>query len=241
MMEKNFNPVIKTVQSLRKLSMDVMLTNKEIVESNDVIMQQIAEGGKLILASNDSIIINLWLNDKAKLVENTIVLLCIFKSIEDKFKNKDSSFLTETWQAHNHYKDVVFNNLKELKRIGDVIFVSENLKNWKDIWKTVSSNINKIISISETYRLKLALMENLQPEEIDGLTLDILKHIPWNYSDEEACLYEKEYVEAYHKLKESQSRRKNLWDKVLNILVSGVEETPTHRVQMKRWMEVLHN
>lgn len=237
MMENDFNPVIKAVQSLRKLSTDITLTNKEIVESNDEIMRQIAEAGKLIVVSNDSIIINLWVNEKAKLVENTIVLLGILKSIEDKFKNKDCTNLIEIWETHSHYKDVVLNILKELKKIGNIIFVSENLHKWEDIWKIVSVNINRILSISETYKLKLALMENLKPEEIDALTLDILKHIPWNYSDDEAYNYEKEYLKAYNELKESQSRQKSLWDKVLDVLAGGVEETPAHRVQMRRWME----
>ncbi|MBT2623379.1 hypothetical protein [Chryseobacterium sp. ISL-6] len=237
MMEKEFNPVIKAVQSLRKLSVDIRLSNQEIKDSNDEATKQISEAGKLIVASNDSIVINLWINEKAKLLENTSILLGILQSLEDKFKNKDCSNLLEIWQTHDHYREIVINTLEELQKIGNVIFIKENLQKWEDIWQIISANVGRILSIAETYKLKLAMMEALKPEEIDMLTNDILKHIPWNYSDDEAYKYEKEYLEAYNELKESQSKKKSLWDKVLDVLAGGVEETPAHRVQMRRWME----
>ncbi|MBK1895873.1 hypothetical protein [Chryseobacterium paridis] len=237
MMEKDFNPVIKAVQSLRKLSTDIKATNLEIKECNEKATQQIAEAGKLIIASNDNLIINLWVNEKAEVMENTTVLLGILQSLEEKFKNKDCSNLSEMWETHSHYKNIVMNSLLELKKIGNTIFVSENLQKWEDIWQIISLHVNKILSIAETYKLKLAMMEALKPEEIDMLTMDILKHIPWNYSDDEAYQYEKEYLQAYNELKESQSKKKSLWDKVLDVLAGGVEETPAHRVQMRRWME----
>lgn len=236
-MEKEFNPVIKAVQSLRKLSLDIRDGNKEIKDCDAEVLQQIAEAGKVIVASNDSIVINLWINEKAKLMENTVVLLGILQSIEDKFRNKDCSGLTEIWQTHNHYKKIVITSLGELKKIGVIILVLEDLQKWGDIWQIISVNVDKILSIVETYKLKLAMMEALKPEEINDLTMDILKHIPWNYSDDEAYKYEKEYLEAYHELKESQSGKKSVWDKVLDVLAGGVEETPAHRVQMRRWME----
>ncbi|WP_131329597.1 hypothetical protein [Chryseobacterium piperi] len=236
-MEKQFNPVIKAVQSLRKLSLDIKSTNKEIKESSDNAVQQIAEAGKLIATSNDSMVINLWIREKANVMENITVLFGILENIENKFNNKDTSNLTEIWEAHNHYRETVVAGLEKLKKIGDVIFVTENLQKWDGIWQIISLNVNKILSIAETYKLKLALMESLKPEEIDTLTMDILKYIPWNYSDDEAYKYEKEYLQAYNELKDSQSKKKSLWDKVLDVLAGGVEETPAHRVQMRRWMD----
>lgn len=236
-MEKDFNPAIKAIQSLRKLSTDVRSGNKEIKERDDEIKRQIADAGKLIFSSNDSIVINLWVVEKMSLMENTTVLLEILQNVEYKLRTKDCSDLIEIWQSYTYYKKNVITSLGELKKIGVIILMSENLQKWGNIWQLISENLDVILSIAETYKLKLAMMEVLRPEEIDNLTMDILKHIPWNYSDDEAYRYEKEYLEGYNGLKEAQSTKKKLWDKVLDVLAGGVEEAPAHRVQMRRWMK----
>ncbi|WP_172277694.1 hypothetical protein [Chryseobacterium sp. LAM-KRS1] len=234
MMEKDFNPLIKAVQSLRKLSIDIALTHKEIVAGNDEIIKQIEEAGELIVSSNDSIIINVWVTEKAKLTENIIVLLGLLRSIEDKFNTNDHSHLIEIRQTYNHYKDVVINILKEMQNVGNTIFTAGNLQKWDNIWEIISNNLNRVLSISESYKLKLTLMENLEPDEIDALTLDILKYIPWSYPDSEVQNYESQYAKAYHELNQSQSEKKNVWNKVLNVLAGGMDDTSAHRLSIKR-------
>ncbi len=233
-MEKDFNPLIKAVQSLRKLSIDIALTHKEIVAGNDEIIKQIEEAGELIVSSNDSIIINVWVTEKAKLTENIIVLLGLLRSIEDKFNTNDHSHLIEIRQTYNHYKDVVINILKEMQNVGNTIFTAGNLQKWDNIWEIISNNLNRVLSISESYKLKLTLMENLEPDEIDALTLDILKYIPWSYPDSEVQNYESQYAKAYHELNQSQSEKKNVWNKVLNVLAGGMDDTSAHRLSIKR-------
>ncbi|MBP2616133.1 hypothetical protein [Chryseobacterium jejuense] len=236
-MEKQFNPVIKAVQSLRKLSLDIKTTNKEIQSSDNEIRREIEDCGKLIATTNDNMIINLWIKEKAKLIENANALLKILEKIEEKFKKKETLGLTEVWETHEEYKNLVLDNFVTMERMGTAIFIDSNLEKWEGIWKDIKSSLNKILSISETYHLKLKMMEALKPDEIDDLTVDILNHIPWNYSDEDAFKYEQDYLVAYNEIKESQSKKKNLWDKILNALAGGIEETPAHRVQMRRWME----
>lgn len=236
-MEKEFNPVIKAVQSLRKLAVEIKSTNKEIQENDQAMRLKINEAGKLITATNNSMVVNKWLREKAKLLENSNVLLGILENIEVKFKNKDIKDLLEVWESHEHYKGLVLNGMDELKGAGIAILVDENLQKWKDLWKSIEISLNNILSIAETYNLKFRMMLALEPEEVDALTMDIIQHIPLNYSDEEAGKYEKEYLMAYNELKESQSKKKSIWDKVMNILAGGIEETPAHRVQMRRWMD----
>ncbi|WP_123966691.1 hypothetical protein [Chryseobacterium phosphatilyticum] len=236
-MEKQFNPVIKAVQSLRKLSLDIKTTNKEIQSNDTEIRQKIEDCGKQIAATNDSMVINLWIREKAKLIENSNALLKILEKIEEKFKEKEASGLIGIWETHEEYKNLVLDNFVVMERMGSTIFIDNNLEKWKGLWKDIRISLNKILSISETYHLKLKMMESLEPDEIDSLTEDILNHIPWNYSDEDAFKYEQDYLVAYNEIKESQSKKKNLWDKILNALAGGIEETPAHRVQMRRWME----
>ncbi|REC46467.1 hypothetical protein [Chryseobacterium pennipullorum] len=237
MMEKQFNPVIKAVQSLRKLSLDIKSTNKEIQSCDQEIRQKIEDCGKLIATTNDSMVINLWIREKAKLMENSDALLDVLKKIEQKFNDKDASGLLEIWETHESYKNFVLENFVTMERMGSAIFVGDKMEKWESAWSDIKNSLHKILSISETYHLKLKVMEILEPDEIDSLTEDILKHIPWNYSDEEAYQFEQEYLVAYKEIKESQSKKKNLWDKILNALAGGIEETPAHRVQMRRWMD----
>jgi len=237
MMEKQFNPVIKAVQSLRKLSLDIKTTNKEIQSSDTEIRQKIEDCGKQIATTNDSMVINLWIREKAKLIENSNALLKVLEKIEEKFKEKDASNLVGIWETHEEDKNLVLDNFATMERMGTAIFIDSNLEKWENLWEDIKNSLSKILSISETYHLKLKIMETLEPDEIDSLTEDILNHIPWNYSDDEAYQYEQEYLVAYNEIKESQSKKKNLWDKILNALAGGIEETPAHRVQMRRWME----
>ncbi|WP_047432838.1 hypothetical protein [Chryseobacterium indologenes] len=236
-MEKEFNPVIKAVQGLRKLAVEIKFTNQEMRTSDHQIRLNIGECGKLIASTNNGMVINLWIREKEHLLENLDHQLRILEKIEEKFKNRDAANLVEDWEMTEYYKDLIMNSIGGLKEAGDVIFVGESLDKWNDIWTEVFKTLDNILSITETYKLKLKLMETLDPGEVDVLTMDIIKHIPLHYSDEDALQYEKEYLLAYHELKESQSKKKNIWDKVMDILAGGIEETPAHRVQMKRWME----
>lgn len=236
-MEKEFNPVIKAVQRLRKLAVEIKSTNKEIQENDQVIRLKINEAGKIMAATNDSMAVNVWLREKSKLLENANELLGILINLEEKFKNKDTTELLEIWESRMYYEELVINSIDNLEKAGNLKFTGDDLKRWEDIWKDVSISLNKTLSIAETYHLKLKIMITLKPEEIDALTMDILKNIPVNYSDEDTVKYEKEYLQAYNEIKESQSKKKSVWDKVMDILAGGAEETPAHRVQMRRWMD----
>ncbi len=235
MEKKEFNPIIKAVQSLRRIATEIRVENSKILEYDADIMKMLEEAGKMI--TTDENVRSLWITIKSRLIANIHGLRDIISQIDTKFKNKDVTGLGVIWDVHTDLKEQVIKDLSAMKEFGNAIFVDEKLKEWSSIWLQIEKDLNGIASIVETYHLKLNMMESLKPEEIDDLTKDILKHIPMNYTDEEAYQYEKEYVQAYSELKESQSRKKNLWDKILDILAGGIQETPAHRVQMRRWME----
>ncbi|UHO36851.1 hypothetical protein H5J24_13665 [Chryseobacterium capnotolerans] len=88
MMEKQLNPIIKAVQSLRKLAVDIKTTNKEIQSNDQKIRSRIEECGRLIATTKDSMVINLWIREKSKLTENSDTLLGILGKIEEKFRKK---------------------------------------------------------------------------------------------------------------------------------------------------------
>ncbi|MCT3947643.1 hypothetical protein HZQ32_03735 [Elizabethkingia anophelis] len=194
----------------------------------------------MITLTNNGMLTNTWLREKTKLIENSNYLLEILEMINKKLKEKDTRDLSAIWQQHEENKVLAMNNLTNLEQLGSFIFAGEKLKSWELAWEDISNSLRKILSIAETYKLKFDLMQKLRPEEIDALTYDILRHIPFNYSDEQAHHYEQEYLAAYKEIQLSQSKKKTLWDKVLDVLAGGIEETPAHRVQMRRWMDGNH-
>ncbi|MCT3914438.1 hypothetical protein HZQ04_00025 [Elizabethkingia anophelis] len=239
-MEQEFNPVIKAVQSLRKLALDIKSSNDEIRVEDDKIRRTLNQCGSMITLTNNGMLTNTWLREKAKLIENSNYLLEVLEMINKKLKEKDTRDLSAIWQQHEENKVLAMNNLTNLEQLGSFIFAGEKLKSWELAWEDISNSLRKILSIAETYKLKFDLMQELRPEEIDALTYDILRHIPFNYSDEQAHHYEQEYLAAYKEIQLSQSKKKTLWDKVLDVLAGGIEETPAHRVQMRRWMDGNH-
>ncbi len=80
------------------------------------------------------------------------------------------------------------------------------------------------------------MIEEYKPNQVDDMTDAILKYIPLNYSITEADKYEKEYLQAYQELKKEVSQKKYLWDKFLDILAGGTQQTPAQRVMMQRWV-----
>lgn len=237
MNQNEFNPVIKAVQSLRKLALEVKSDNDEIEILRNQIRPKIEEAEKMLLNTNDNYVSTVWIKNKENLLENGAELIKILNEIEQQFSKQNIASLSAIWKNHQNYKDLVLSNLSNLSNIGLAIFSGEKLNQWNLIWDEIYKILHKILSIGETYKLKFEMMESLNPTEVDSVTADILKHIPLDYSDEDAYQYEKEYMQAYEELKKSQSKNKNLWDKILDILAGGVEETPAHMVQMKRWLE----
>src|SRR5690554_7505361 len=204
--ETQFNPVIKAVQSLRKLVLEINDDNKEIRTNEKIISQNIENAGKMIISLNEDAVTKIWLSEKLKLENNINELLEFIKSIETKFKNKDTSNITELFRDKDQNRDAVIIGLAEMQKIGEVVFTGSNLEEWNKTWQNISNAHDKILSFREVYGLKLKMIENLTPEEIDSLTKDILKHIPINYTDEEAQKYEQEYTKAFNEIKEEQSK-----------------------------------
>ena len=234
-MENNFNPVISAVVKLRKLALDVLNENKNIKElfNENINTLEILEQ----LLPNDTVIYGKFLQLKSEILANKDKLLTYLIELEVKFKNKEVKSIAEIYDGHTKYSFLLKEKLNQLQDLGNISIKDETRKiEWENYWKIIISNFKKITEIADTYKIKLSAIEKLAPSEIDELTSDILKNIPADYSEEEAFKYEQEYMEAYKEIK-NIAKKKNFWDKVLDILAGGYQETPAHRVAMKKWIE----
>ncbi len=232
-----FNPIIKAVQTIKKLVVDVKKGHQQIVENGKKVRNHLQECGVLFASVNDKNLTEIWLAKKQTFLETTDKIGELFTEIETKLKNRDASKLSEIWEKFSVYKTILNHNFQEMKDLGEIVFIDENLEKWNSVWNEIFLLATENFSIAETHTLKLAMIEKLKPEEIDELTQEILNHLPYNYTDEEAHQYEQDYIKAYNELKAMREGKKNLWDKILDILAGGLQETPAQRVKMMRWIE----
>lgn len=234
-MKNDFNPAIKAVVSLRKIATEILDSNEVIRQTYKENMQHFEEAMKLI--APERIVMDEWIAVKTNLDLSIDKLIRILNKLVESFKTKQVNHLSETWEDYRKYSALLQHDLTHLKELGDVAVKDMSVaQQWGNHWEAIQENYSKIKSIAETYKLKLTAIEELAPAEIDEITKDILNHIPAKYTEEEAFQYEKEYMQAYNELKEI-AKKKNLWDKILNVLAGGVQETPAQRVYMKRWLE----
>lgn len=232
---QKFNPVIKSVMTIRKTVNEIGNIESDILELDKEILDLIEEAGKSII--NEKGLTDIWLQEKGILVENVTLLRERLNVLSQKLRNKEAYGLTELWNSYKTNVETIQQKLSDMDHLGKVVFVDNKLQNWNETWKKIRENLEKILDIAETVNIKLSLIEQLKPEEIDEITQEVLKYMPKNYTIEEAYTYEKDYIQAYNELKQEASKKKNLWDKFLDILAGGIQETPAHRVQMRRWME----
>ena len=155
----------------------------------------------------------------------------------DKIKSKSSTGISEGWEKHQHFSESVASNLTSLEAIGKLPLPENEVKHWESLWSEIHHCHNRIQNEANACGIQLKMIEIYSPDHVDELTDTILKNIPVKYSKEEAHQYTDEYMKAYEAIKKEVTQKKNLWDRFLDILAGGVEQTPAQRVMMQRWVD----
>ncbi len=124
-----------------------------------------------------------------------------------------------------------------MKELGVVHIPEENHSEWNKIWESTFERFSAIQDLAVSSSLHLKMISEYAPEEIEELTETILRNMPKNYTEKDAIQYEKEYMEAYEQLRQEVSQKKNLWDRFLDILAGGAQQSPAQMVMMKRWVD----
>ncbi len=151
---------------------------------------------------------------------------------------KNAEKALEEWDKNQAHAQSIRNVIDQMKSMGDGVIHSEDGKTqWREIWHHVDDELKAIGELVDSSRVKLSLVKELTPDEVDELTDTILKNMPKNYSEAEAEKYKEEYLDAYEEIKVRASRKKNLWDKFLDILAGGKEQSAEEQVMMKRWLD----
>jgi len=237
MEEQNFNPLIETVVTIRHLAMAISNNWSAMKDLGKDIANGLEQAQKEIDEYASSGTNENWNLEMNKYNINLGHLKLILGATIKKIKSKDSQEISSEWDNYPVYADSIKSSLKTLYNIGKSILPENKTQEWETNWNDIYQSHNKIEQEAKSCSIQLKMIEAYSPKEIDDLTHTILKHIPVNYSHEDAQQYSEEYMKAYQEIKAEASKKKNLWDKFLDILAGGVEQTPAQRVMMKRWVD----
>ena len=236
MKESTFNPKLQAIVSIRNLVCGFATDYQEIRSLGKEIDQVLDEISALYINNSKSFSHDYWLYKQGIIQKNVHSLKEILNKTIDKI-NKKNSVLTKVWDENKVYAENVKSAFTEMYALGKANLPKELYVRWEAYWQELNSKFDAIQNLAVGSSIHLKIIEELAPEEVDELTKDILKSMPINYSIEAAIQYEQEYMEAYEELKNQSSKKKNLWDKFLNILAGGATQSPAEMVMMKRWVE----
>ncbi|MEP5338560.1 MAG: hypothetical protein ABJQ50_02480 [Algibacter sp.] len=205
-------------------------------ETGEEIDSKIDNLFRLFMDQSSEEFYELYLETVGRYRKSVLELKSILNSTIGLINKRESKNLTSTWGKNIIYSNEVKSCLNTMYQLGLNQIQSTSKQSWIEQWKEVFDSYNKIAVISDGCKIRLALIESCAPEEIDEFTETLLKHLPISYSIDEAAQYEKEYLESYDELKKQASQKKNLWDRILDILAGGTQTTPAQMVMMNRWV-----
>lgn len=235
-MDNNNNAVIKPVVSIRHLALGLSTNWANMKSIGSTFEKEMNTVTSIVKQFTDAEIKNQWESEKNKYQYNLSKLKRILSNTINKIKDKNSENLFSDWNSYQGFSNDMTLTLSNMQTIGEHI-TSEDIKHkWMQHWSFLNEAHKQLKSESEACYLQLKMIEEYSPEEVSSLTDTILKHIPVKYSIEEAEKYSKEYMEAYKAIKKEASQKKNIWDKFIDILAGGIEQTPAQRVMMQRWV-----
>ncbi|WP_299159289.1 hypothetical protein [uncultured Tenacibaculum sp.] len=232
----NSNAVIKAVVSIRYLALGLSNNWSNMKSIGLLLENELNAVSSLVKQFSKSETQEEWVIEKSNYKNNLNELKLILSNTITKIKSKNSENLSSDWNSYQKFSKTITQSLSEMHSIGRNVIPENKTDEWNQCWEKINNSHSEIKNEAEACYLQLKLIEEYSPEEVNNLTDTILKHIPAKYSIEEAEKYNKEYLEAYEAIKKEASQKKNIWDKFLDILAGGIEQTPAQRVMMQRWV-----
>ncbi len=232
----NQNPKLKAIVQIRNLVLGLSNDWTDLKSLGASIDEAVNEANDTFIDKTPIVHHEGWTLLMTEMQENVNALKGIMSKSAGKINSKDSEGLVELWDSHKEYSSNLLENLNSLFNLGKEKLPKSEITSWEGKWNTVFDTFLEIQNVVEGSSLHLTLISEFAPDEVDELTDTILRNMPKRYTMEEALQYEKEYMEAYEELKKEATQKKNLWDKFLDILAGGFQQSPAERVMMQRWV-----
>jgi len=228
---------LKAVVSIRNLVIGIDTEWKELRSLAQDIDSLLEQASELFLNNAAQEQHESWLVEQGKISKEKVSFKEIMNESIKRINKRNSTNLAAFWSSYEPHSNALIESLHNQSERGKVFLkASPIFPKWESLWDEIFSKMIALQEIAKGSVLQLAMMEEFAPKEMDELTDTILKHMPRNYSMEEALQYEKEYMEAYDQLKIQASQKKNLWDRFLDVLAGGQQQSPAEMLMMQRWV-----
>ncbi len=232
----DFNPKLKAVVTIRNLASGIANDWNDLTAHSKEIDRLVQNAFKIISKTSDKELEKIWISGLNNYLKNITSLSKILHTVKEKINLRQALDVQKTWDEYHRFVDELQGTLSSLQQSDVSTLPSGEAQKLSDLWKEINLKLDAILGIADACSVQLGLIEALAPEEVDDITHTILKHMPKSYNISQAEQYEKEYMEAYESLKAESSKKKNLWDKFLDALAGGVQQSPAERVMMQRWV-----
>jgi len=230
------NLKVKAVYAIRNLVIGLSNDWKDLKSLDDEIGKAVDSASNFFIDNTPQSDGEKWINEIRGIEKNLMSLKKIKNQVVNKINNKEPEGLDEIWNSHKIYSSDLLERLNTLNKLGKTQLPDDSLGSWTVMWDEIFDKFHTILQLVEGSGLHLSMISKLAPDELDELTVTIVKNMPKGYTMEEALQYEKEYMEAYDQLKNEATQKKNLWDRFLDILAGGVQQSPAEMVMMQRWV-----
>ncbi len=230
------NAKLRAIVSIRNLVFGIATDWKELKSLGSEIDELINSASTTFMNQTPVIAHERWQIEIGHIQKDTTALEDIMQKVVRKINHRDAKDLIEIWNSHKEHSTDLLNRLNTLYDLGKAHLPESYHDTWVAMWEVILDKFVAIQALGEGSSLHLAMISEYAPEEVDELTDTILRHMPGRYTMEEAIQYEKEYMEAYEQLKKEATQKKNLWDRFLDILAGGLQQSPAERVMMQRWV-----
>ncbi|MEM6700979.1 MAG: hypothetical protein AAF599_21435 [Bacteroidota bacterium] len=230
------NPKLKAVVNIRNLVVGLSTDWKELKTLGTEIDTAIRSASTTFINHAPTLAHERWLTEMGAVERNVVELKSIMNQVVTKINQKKSNDLAVIWNQHKNYSTALSERLHDLYTLGKTHLSVQYQSMWEQKWQQIFNQFLQIQALADGSSLHLTMIEEYTPDEVDELTDTILRNMPKRYSLEEASQYEQEYMEAYEQLKKEATQKKNLWDRFLDILAGGTQQTPAQRVMMQRWV-----
>ncbi|MCG8326764.1 MAG: hypothetical protein MI974_03710 [Chitinophagales bacterium] len=230
------NPKLTAIVSIRNLVLGLSNDWKELKSLGADIDESIHHTSTIFINKAPVLAHERWLIETSKVEKNVQSLKGIMNRVVESINHKKSDGLAELWDKNKEFATNMLESLNVLNELGKTYLPGDLQSNWTESWNVIFDKFVAIQHLAEGSSLHLSMIDEFAPEEVDELTDTILRNMPKRYTMEEALQYEKEYMQAYEELKKEATQKKNLWDRFLDILAGGVQQSPAERVMMQRWV-----
>lgn len=150
-------------------------------------------------------------------------------------KNKINSSLF--WQQNKIYIDNLKENNEKLIQLASHILPEGERLSWEtNICSFYDEIFSLLVPLTSICRLESDFIEKYTPKIFNTITMDIIKNVPKEYTLKQAREYEQEYLKILTDYSHEFSKKKSLWDNILNILSGGMYQLPSEHFMLKRWI-----